>query len=184
MGVTQKSGSIFFSGEDISALKPFEIARLGIGYVPEDRRIFPNLTVNMNLRIAAKKSKEDGWSIEKVYLYFPKLKELANNQGDELSGGEQQMLAIARALIANPKLILMDEPSEGLAPLIVRNITEIIGDLSKENISILLAEQNSKMASKVAEICYVLSDGRVAFKGRIHDLMNDQLLKEKLLGVS
>ncbi len=184
MGVTKKQGYISFSGREITALKPYDIAKLGIGYVPEDRRIFPNLTVHMNLKIAYRKSEIDDWSIKKIYSLFPKLGELTRQKGDELSGGEQQMLAIARALVANPKLILLDEPSEGLAPMIIKSIIEIVLELSKQGIAILIAEQNSKMASKVADRCYILSDGRIVYQGGFDDLMNDQTLKEKFLGVS
>ena len=184
MGVTKKQGHISFSGREITALKPYDIAKLGIGYVPEDRRIFPNLTVHMNLKIAYRKSEIDDWSIKKIYSLFPKLGELTRQKGDELSGGEQQMLAIARALVANPKLILLDEPSEGLAPMIIKSIIEIVLELSKQGIAILIAEQNSKMASKVADRCYILSDGRIVYQGGFDDLMNDQTLKEKFLGVS
>ena len=184
MGVTRRIGSIIFNDNEITRLRPFEIAKLGIGYVPEDRRIFPNLTVRMNLKIASRKSRNDGWSIEKVYSQFTKLKDLENHKGDELSGGEQQMLAIARALVGNPNLLLLDEPTEGLAPLVVKMVMEIILQLKTEGLTILLAEQNSRMALNVSERCYVLIDGRIVFHGESRELIDNQSLLGSLLGVS
>lgn len=184
MGVTRRIGSIIFNDNEITRLRPFEIAKLGIGYVPEDRRIFPNLTVRMNLKIASRKSRNDGWSIEKIYSQFTKLKDLENHKGDELSGGEQQMLAIARALVGNPNLLLLDEPTEGLAPLVVKMVMEIILQLKTEGLTILLAEQNSRMALNVSERCYVLIDGRIVFHGESRELIDNQSLLGSLLGVS
>ncbi len=184
MGVTRRIGSIIFNDKEITRLRPFEVAKLGIGYVPEDRRIFPNLTVRMNLKIASRKSRNDGWSIEKIYSQFTKLKDLENHKGDELSGGEQQMLAIARALVGNPNLLLLDEPTEGLAPLVVKMVMGIILQLKTEGLTILLAEQNSRVGLSVSERCYVLIDGRIVFHGESRELINDQGLLGNLLGVS
>jgi branched-chain amino acid transport system ATP-binding protein len=184
MGVTRINGSISFCGNNITELPTFKIARLGIAYVPEDRRIFPNLPVHMNLKIAIRKSKGDRWSIEKIYSLFPRLEERENHKGDELSGGEQQMLAIARALLGNPNLILMDEPTEGLAPLVIKMVIRTILELKGEGLTILLAEQNSKVALSVSERCYVLIDGRIVFQGKCGELTNNQSLAEKLLAVS
>ncbi len=184
MGVTGFRGSISFNEVELSGLRPFEVAKLGIGYVPEDRRIFPNLTVTMNLKIACKKGNNNIWTIDKIYSWFPKLKELEKHKGDELSGGEQQMLAIARALVGNPSLILMDEPTEGLAPLIVKMLIQVILELRKESLTILLAEQNSKVALNVSERCYVLTDGRIVFRGESDELKSNSVLMGTLFGIS
>jgi len=184
MGATKRIGLISFCGEDIAHLKPYEIAKMGIGYVPEDRRIFPNLTVTMNLKIALRTVHRNKWDMDRVFSIFPQLRNLEVHRGDELSGGEQQMLAIARALVGNPMLILMDEPTEGLAPLIKKMLMEKVLELNKEGVTLLLAEQNSKMALSVSNRCYVLVDGRVSFEGRSGELIENEGLRRKLLGIA
>ena len=164
MGFTPPGqGAIYFKEKDISHLSSYQICQEGIALVPQGRRIFPSLSVRENLIIGARKPLGgSGWSLEKVYSAFPQLRKRANNKGDLLSGGEQQMLCIGRALLTNPALILMDEPSEGLAPMIIREIIgDIIRKLKKEGISILLSEQNLQMALSVSDYVYILRNGEV-----------------------
>jgi branched-chain amino acid transport system ATP-binding protein len=161
-----KTGKISLKGNEITLRPPYRIAQQGVGLVPQGRGIFPSLSVKENLTLAARKKKNGDpnrteWDLNLVYRYFPRLKERENNKGNQLSGGEQQMLAIGRALMTNPDLLLMDEPSEGLAPLIVKEIGEIIGELRKHGMSILLVEQNLQMALSVADRLYVVNKGRI-----------------------
>ncbi|MBS4024540.1 MAG: ABC transporter ATP-binding protein [Clostridia bacterium] len=161
-----KTGKIFLKGNEITLRPPYRIAQQGVGLVPQGRGIFPSLSVKENLTLAARKQKNGDpnrthWDLNLVYQYFPRLKERENNKGNQLSGGEQQMLAIGRALMTNPDLLLMDEPSEGLAPLIVKEIGEIVGELRKHGMSILLVEQNLPMALSVADRVYVVNKGRI-----------------------
>jgi|Deesub1362A_J573_1020465.scaffolds.fasta_scaffold01415_6 branched-chain amino acid transport system ATP-binding protein len=186
LGLTPvKGGRITFKGQDITHLPTNEIANLGIGWVPDDRRIFPTLTVQQNLEIARKKSASgrSDWNLDRVYSHFPMLKALARHKGENLSGGEQQMLSIARTLMGNPDLILLDEPSEGLAPIIVREVMKIIEELSKMNIEIILVEQNSVLALRVCSKVYVLDDGKNVFEGKSEDLLKNGELKKELLGI-
>ena len=178
-----KRGQILLKGEDITKLMPHIIARKGIGWVPDNRRIFPTLTVQRNLEIARKSLGHKEWDMEKIYEHFPKLKELKDHKGEYLSGGEQQMLAIARTLMGNPDLLLLDEPSQGLAPKIVKELMSIILELKKKNISILLVEQNSAMALAVSDRCYILDDGRIVYESPAKELDQNQQLKKELLGI-
>jgi branched-chain amino acid transport system ATP-binding protein len=178
-----KRGQILFEGEDITKLMPHIIARKGIGWVPDNRRIFPTLTVQRNLEIARKSLSHKDWDMEEIYEHFPTLKELKDHKGEYLSGGEQQMLAIARTLMGNPDLLLLDEPSQGLAPKIVRELMSIILELKKKNISILLVEQNSVMALAVSDRCYILDDGRIVYESLSKELDENQELKKELLGI-
>jgi len=182
-GVTPpRSGVVRFKGKDITHLKPYEIAKTGIGLIPQGRRIFPSLSVKENLTMAARmRGKADGWSLDLVYTHFPLLKERENLKGSLLSGGEQQMLAIGRALMTNPDLLLMDEPSEGLAPLIVRNIGYIIKTLKEEGLSILLVEQNLPMALGVADYAYIISKGIIVYESTPHELEANEEIKAKYL---
>jgi len=186
LGLTPaRTGKISFQGIDITHLPTNEIANLGIGWVPDDRRIFPTLTVRQNLEIARKKD-PDGkvrWDLDRVYRHFPALKDLANQKGETLSGGEQQMLSIARTLMGNPKLILLDEPSEGLAPLIVREVMNIIEELASTNITTVLVEQNSVLALRVCSRVYVLDDGKTVHEGTAEELAASEELKRQLLGI-
>jgi branched-chain amino acid transport system ATP-binding protein len=186
LGLTPaKTGTIRFEDRDITHLPTNEIANLGLGWVPDNRRIFPTLTVRRNLEIASKKG-TDGqihWDLERVYQHFPALKSLANQKGETLSGGEQQMLSIARTLMGNPSLILLDEPSEGLAPLIVREVMGIIQELTATHLTTVLVEQNSMLALRVCTRVYVLDDGQNVYEGTAEDLLADDRLRQQLLGI-
>lgn len=185
MGLTPPaSGRILYKGEAISGLPSYVIANKGIGYVPDDRRIFPNLTVEQNLIVGLRKgAARQDWNIERVYRYLPQLSLLKNRKGGNLSGGEQQMLAIARALMLNPDLLLVDEPTEGLAPIIVKEVAQILRELSKENITILLVEQNAKLALSLSSRCYVLSDGHLFYEGESDVVRQDPELMKRCFGV-
>ncbi|MFH1489840.1 MAG: ABC transporter ATP-binding protein [Pseudomonadota bacterium] len=178
-------GNIIFKNIDITNLATNDIANLGIGWVPDNRRIFPTLTVQQNLEIAYKKGPkgEDHWNLERVYRHFPKLESLASRKGDNLSGGEQQMLSIARTLMGNPELILLDEPSEGLAPLIVKEVMGIIQELTDMKITTVLVEQNSALALRVCSKVYVLDDGRNTHTCGAEELIDDDNLMQKLLSI-
>jgi branched-chain amino acid transport system ATP-binding protein len=182
MGLVQvTSGSIRFGERDITALPTHAIAALGIGYVPEDRRIFSDLTVEENLRVG---EKGDGrWSTTRVYEFFPKLGELASRRGGSLSGGEQQMLTVARTLMGNPRLLLLDEPSEGLAPVVVKALGEHIAALKREGLTILLSEQNLKFAARFADRVYIIEKGQMRFEGAMGDLLADESIRRKYLTV-
>ncbi len=183
--VPPRQGTIRYGGQDITRLCSHEIARLGIGLVPQGRHIFPSLTVEENLTVAARGSgKTNAYSLERIYEAFPNLKKRAKLKGTLLSGGEQQMLAIGRALMTNPDLILMDEPSEGLAPIVVKEIGDIIRTLKKEGISILLVEQNLALACATADYTFVINKGAVVCELRPEDLLCSEEIKSKYLGVS
>jgi branched-chain amino acid transport system ATP-binding protein len=184
--VTPRSGEIIFKSQNVAGLPPYTIAKMGVGYVPEDRRIFPTLSVRENLIMGIKpgqKSNGDGWSIEKVYKYFPTLEKRNNQRGAHLSGGEQQMLTIARTLMGNPDVILVDEPTEGLAPLIVATVEQVIQDIHKHDIPVLLVEQNMRVALRLAGRIYVISKGRIVFHGTSQELKEAQEVREKYLEV-
>jgi branched-chain amino acid transport system ATP-binding protein len=184
--VTPRSGEIIFKGQNVAGLPPYTIAKMGVGYVPEDRRIFPTLSVRENLIMGIKpgqKSNGDGWSIEKVYKYFPTLEKRDNQRGAHLSGGEQQMLTIARTLMGNPDVILVDEPTEGLAPLIVATVEQVIQDIHKHDIPVLLVEQNMRVALRNAGRIYVISKGKIVFHGTSQELKEAREVREKYLEV-
>ncbi|HLQ31314.1 MAG TPA: ABC transporter ATP-binding protein [Chloroflexota bacterium] len=176
-----RAGHIVFENKDVTGLPPYRIAGLGIGLVPQGRRIFPDLSVQENLLFAHRKG--GAWNLNKVYQVFPRLKERQKNRGDQLSGGEQQMLAIARALLMNPALMLMDEPSEGLAPLIVREIGRIIKEVKAEGLSVLLVEQNLALGLSVADRCYVLNKGHIVYESSPDELRQNEQVKHQYLGV-
>ncbi|MBI2315678.1 MAG: ABC transporter ATP-binding protein [Betaproteobacteria bacterium] len=179
-----RSGSIEFEGRDITRLEPYDVAQLGIGLVPQGRRIFPSLSVKENLTMAARGGRGGGdWTLEKVFSLFPVLEQRMNLKGNLLSGGEQQMLTIGRALMTNPRLLLMDEPSEGLAPLIVRELGGIIRELHRSGLSILLVEQNLGLALDVADYVYIANKGAVVRGCTPRELESDKSLQDYYLGV-
>jgi branched-chain amino acid transport system ATP-binding protein len=178
--IAERRGTLRFNGEDISRLKPFEIARRGLGYTPEDRRIFSDLTVMENLDIGRQPPRlfADGvpapaWTPEKLFALFPNLAEMPDRPGDRMSGGEQQMLTVARTLMGNPLLVLLDEPSEGVAPVIVEQMANTIVELKKEGLSILLSEQNIHFARLVSDRVYVLEKGQIRWQGSMTQLDSD-----------
>ena len=175
-----RRGKVRLFGEPIERLSPESISRKGIGLVPQGRRMFPTLTVKENLVVAERGS---GWNLARVFDLFPRLKERAEQHAGSLSGGEQQMLAIGRALMGNPRVLLMDEPSEGLAPLLVAEVGRTIARLKGEGQSILLVEQNVKLAFELADDVVILNTGRVAFAGRAADVRDDRALITQHLGV-
>ena len=180
-----QTGEVIFKGERISGMRAFRICRKGVGFVPEDRRCFPDLTVRENLEVAVRREKQTSspWTVEKVYSLFPRLQERERNLGTQLSGGEQQMLTIARTLMTNPDLLLLDEPSEGLAPLIVTLLAEMILKIRAEGVTVLLAEQNLHFCAKVADRGYVIDKGSVKYEGKMSDLLGNEEIKEKYLAV-
>lgn len=180
-----RSGSVNFKGKELAGLNPFQIARLGIGFVPEERWIFPRLTVHQNLLIGMKKEKNlsHSWTVDKCYDYFPALQTRQNAKGRTLSGGEKQMLTIARTLMGNPELILVDEPTEGLAPKIVELIEEIIRKINIEGRTILLIEQRLSLAFSLANRVYVMSKGMMKWEGRPDDLTQQEDVRKEYLEV-
>jgi branched-chain amino acid transport system ATP-binding protein len=180
-----RQGTVRFDGQDITRLSSHQIAQLGIGLVPQGRRIFPSLTVLEHLSVAARRDGNgaQAWTPDRVFELYPRLRERHAHRGSMLSGGEQQMLAIARALTTNPRLLLMDEPSEGLAPLLVRELGASIGRLKAAGLSILLVEQNLPMALSIADEVYVMSKGRVVYRGTPAELSADAAVKQRYLGV-
>lgn len=183
--VKPKAGSIIFEGEDIAGSDSTAIVKKGLMMVPEGRRIFPNLTVLENLKIGAYLRKDDlEKDIEMVYGYFPRLKERSWQAGGTLSGGEQQMLAVGRALMGRPELLMMDEPSLGLAPIVVRDIFDIIRKIHEDGTTVLLIEQNANMALHVADRAYVIENGRIAMTGSGRELLEDEKVKAAYLGTA
>ena len=188
MGYLQpRPGRIAFAGRDISGLPPYRVSRLGIGFVPQERGIFPSLTVAENLTVFARRgitgSKGGGWTLDRVLAMFPNLAARQGNLGFQLSGGEQQMLSIARALMLNPALLLLDEPSEGLAPLIVQQIVDVIASLKREGLAILLVEQNLRAALAVGDRHHVLDKGAIVFSGTSADLEGNEAVVRDYLSV-
>lgn len=186
--VAEVTGDVKFLGHSIAGLSPHEIARRGVGYVPEDRRVFTDLTVAENLevgRIASRKHVTDAprWSVDRVCELFPKLKEMMDRPGGQMSGGEQQMLTIARTLMGNPRAILLDEPSEGLAPIVVERIAESVQALKREGLCVILSEQNLNFARAVADRAVVIDRGEVKFSGAFNALEADPALRDAYLAV-
>ena len=184
MGLTApRSGRLVFNGASINGKRPFEIARKGIGFVPEDRVIFPDLTVKENLEMGFKKGKKGPWNFERVYAMFPRLKERESQMGGTLSGGEQQMLTIARTLMGNPELLLLDEPSEGLSPLVVKELEEQVRRLREEGMTILFSEQNSAFTLRLSDRGYILEKGQVKWEGRVEELQEKSEILKRYLGL-
>jgi branched-chain amino acid transport system ATP-binding protein len=184
MGLTPpKRGRVVWKGQDIQAQPAYRVANLGIGFVPEDRRIFAELTVWENLDVATRGRRTGGWTVERVYELFPKLRELRDRQGGFLSGGEQQMLTIARTLMGNPELLLLDEPSEGLAPLVVDHLKEQIDRLKRDGLTILLAEQNVDFCLDLADRVYVLEKGHIRYHGSAQEFREDESIRHQYLAL-
>ena len=186
--VPPRGGRITFDGRELTTLPTHEVARAGIAYVPEERRILPNLSVAENLRLgmlgAARGARADnGAAVEEVLTYFPRLRERYEQKGKSLSGGEQQMLAIARGLVAHPKLMLVDEPTEGLSPLLVQNLTEILAQINRRGTTILLVEQILEVALALSHRLYVIDQGRIQFEGTPDALRDDPEIQQRFLGV-
>ena len=186
MGLVRPArGRVSFAGRDITRLEPYRVARLGLGYVPEERRIFTDLTVLENLEVGRQPAREGrpAWTAERLFAVFPNLATLRDRPGGRMSGGEQQMLTIARTLMGNPRLLLLDEPSEGLAPVIVEQMASTVAALRREGVTILLAEQNLHFAARVATRAAIIEKGRIVYTGAISELQNNEALRAKYLAV-
>jgi len=183
MGLTPaREGRVSIFGQDTTHWPTFRIAAKGVGYVPEGRRIFANLSVEENLKVPVERG--GPWTIARIYELFPRLAERKLNRGRQLSGGEQEMLSIGRALLLNPKLLILDEPSQGLAPLVVREVFRIVARMREENISVLLVEQNARMSLEIADHAYVLNDGNIVYSGPARELAADEARVQALAGAS
>jgi branched-chain amino acid transport system ATP-binding protein len=178
-----RRGRIVFKGDDIASLSSFETVRRGMGLVPQGRRVFPTLSVEENLKVAARGAARHGWTLERIYPLFPRLAERRRQRAKTLSGGEQQMLAIARGLMTNPDCLIMDEPSEGLAPIIIQAVWQIIRKLKQEGLSILLVEQNAALALQLVDYVHVMSKGQVVHSSDPQSLQRDEAVKSKYLGI-
>ena len=184
MGLVPPRGSIMYQGEEIAGCKPHTIAHKGIGFVPEDRWIFPGLTVLQNLQLGLKGRKAKGrWSIEDVFEMFPRLGERSNVNGGLISGGEQQMLTICRTLMGNPNFIMIDEPTEGLAPKMVEHVGELIQEIAQRGVSVLLVEQKLNIALKISRRLYIMGHGQIVFEGTPDDLRSDESIRKEWLEV-
>jgi branched-chain amino acid transport system ATP-binding protein len=189
MGLAKpRSGTVLYKGEDVAGYPPYKVVRAGIGYVPEERRIFATLSVLENLAMGMKggkidKGNPDAWTVERVFEHFPPLKERQGSKGALLSGGEQQMLAIGRSLMGNPELLLVDEPTEGLAPLLVSEVRDMLEDIKKTGVAILLVEHNLRVAMSLAQRLYIMKKAEVAFAGTVKELDARPDVREKYLEV-
>jgi branched-chain amino acid transport system ATP-binding protein len=184
MGMVQCRGSIRFKGEEIAGLKAYRIAHKGLGYVPENRDIFPTLTVRQNLLLGQKSAKAAGrWKMEDMFALFPRLKERADTSAGVLSGGEQQMLTLCRTLMGDPELVMIDEPTEGLAPKIVAQMAELFLEIKRRGVSILLVEQKLAIALDISERLYVMGHGRIVFEGSPQDIRSNAAMRKEWLEV-
>jgi len=186
MGLLDETrGEILFRGKNIEGLQSFEVARLGLGYVPEERRIFTELSVLENLTVGMQPVRDDvpSWTVEKLFELFPNLGEMPDRLGGEMSGGEQQMLTVARTLMGNPHLVMLDEPSEGIAPKIVEDMAHMILTLKKEGLSVLLSEQNLRFAQLVSDRAYVMEKGQIRYAGDMSKIVADEEIRRGYLGV-
>jgi branched-chain amino acid transport system ATP-binding protein len=179
-----KTGSITFKGEDIAGMQPHEVSRRGIALIPEDRRIFPQLTVRENLHLSHYNHRDtpEAEKIAEVFEYFPRLEEREDQKAGQMSGGEQQMLAIGRALVTEPDILLVDEPTEGLMPKFVEKVSEILERISEEGVTVLLVEQNIELALEISDYGYVIDEGRITAEGPSSELRTDQEIREQYLG--
>lgn len=178
-----RRGRIIFKGADITQISSFETVRSGMGLVPQGRRVFPTLSVEENLLVAERNVDRQGWNLHRVYALFPRLLERRNQRAKTLSGGEQQMLAIGRGLMTNPDCLIMDEPSEGLAPIIIQGVWEAIGKLKAQGMSILLVEQNAHLALKLVDYVHVMSKGQIVYSARPAELRANEQIKSSYLGI-
>jgi len=178
-----RRGRIVFKGIDITHISSFQTVRSGMGLVPQGRRVFPTLSIEENLLVAERSVARHGWNLPRVYALFPRLEERRHQRAKTLSGGEQQMLAIGRALMTNPDCLIMDEPSEGLAPIIIASLWEAIGKLKEEGLSILLVEQNANLALKLVDYVHVMSKGQVVYSAPPAELAQNQEIKSRFLGI-
>jgi branched-chain amino acid transport system ATP-binding protein len=176
-----RSGSIKFNGRELVGLPPYRIAAMGIGFVPDDRRIFADLTVRQNILIARREREGGVWDLDRIYGLFPKLKDLDSHMGNHLSGGEQQMLTIARTLMINPTLLLLDEPGEGLAPLVIESMKEQLGEIKKLGVTMLICEHNVGLAMGLSDRAYVMDKGTIRYQGTIPELQADEEVRKKYL---
>lgn len=178
-----RAGTVMYQGKKLNGLPSHRISRMGLGFVPQERGVFPSLSVEENLTVAARTGRDGRWTLDRIYELFPRLKERRSNRGFQLSGGEQQMVSIARALMLNPSVIILDEPSEGLAPLIVDEIVDILRKMKSEGLAILLIEQNLKAALSLGDMHYVLSKGEVCFTGTSDSLRGNEAVLSTHLSV-
>ena len=184
--VAPSAGSVTFKGSPIAGLPPYRVARLGLGYVPEERRIFPTITVKENLLMGIKPGappRDGGWTLERVYEFFPRLRERGRQRAGTLSGGEQQMLTIGRTLMGNPQVLLVDEPTEGLAPMVVEQVERILGEIHRSGTPVLLVEQSMETALALAHRVYVMSKGQIVFSGTMADLQANAEVRKQYLEV-
>jgi branched-chain amino acid transport system ATP-binding protein len=178
-----KKGSIKFRGQEIIGKPSYRIAQMGIGYVPDTRRIFPDLTVRQNILVAHREKKNAVWNLETIYALFPKLRELDTHMGTQLSGGEQQMLTVARTLMTNPDLLLLDEPGEGLAPLVIQAMKQQLGEIKKLGVTMLICEHNVGLATALSDRGYVIDKGAIRYQGTIKELQENEEVRKKYLMV-
>jgi branched-chain amino acid transport system ATP-binding protein len=185
--VRPRSGSVVYKGVDLMGLPPFKVAQAGIGYIPEDRQIFPNLSVVENLSLGMKtgenKDKRNNWNLERIYSHFPFMESRKNQKGGLLSGGEQQMLSLARALMGNPELLLVDEPTEGLAPIVVNEVRDVLAEINQAAVSVLLVEHNYKVATHLAKRVYLMGKGHIGYEDTVEGLNANPEVRAKYLEV-